>query len=280
MVARGKVRPLRKLRPDVPPDLERAINRAMARRREDRFATAADMRDALDARPGPEVDPAVRPEVRVPVVRRGGLWASVGRWLQRAAAAACAVLVIAGGIGGMSVGVALEPPPFEEQPGLPSVELRPELALETARQVAELPQAARPALRRAERARAVEPEVPAAPVEPVAIPLELMPPPTFQLSFPFVLSVVHDHRLGNCHGTLEVWTDRITYDSDDRDNDDRQWSLADLESYAVDGDDLTLVADERDGNSLGLRAKRYRFRLTGGLPEELAEHLRGVLVRR
>ena len=45
--AAGQVPPLRTIRPEVPVSVERAVLRALQRRAEDRFATAAAFREAL-----------------------------------------------------------------------------------------------------------------------------------------------------------------------------------------------------------------------------------------
>ena len=46
--ALGKVRPLAERRPDVPPDLEKVVAKALATRADDRFAGATELRSALD----------------------------------------------------------------------------------------------------------------------------------------------------------------------------------------------------------------------------------------
>jgi eukaryotic-like serine/threonine-protein kinase len=43
----GTIRPLKELRRDVPPGIEKAISKALARERDERFATAAEFREAL-----------------------------------------------------------------------------------------------------------------------------------------------------------------------------------------------------------------------------------------
>jgi serine/threonine protein kinase len=99
-VRQARVLPLRHFAPDVPPELERVILRAMCPRREERYRSAADLAAALEAlRPGAEAPP---PPVPSPSRAAEGepraapaLPRPKGRWWLRLGIASAVVAVLA-----------------------------------------------------------------------------------------------------------------------------------------------------------------------------------------
>ena len=80
---------------------------------------------------------------------------------------------------------------------------------------------------------------------------------------PISILASHDHRIGNCKGTLTLAESGIRFESDDH-----EWDWSFLEMRILDRDDpAELYIETHEKDILNLGAKRFRFKLAIPLKE-------------
>lgn len=313
-VASAKPRPPRELRPDVPEELEAVVLRAMSREREQRFASAAEMRDALvrilasatqslgiaiattsavssvpdETPPSPVAEvgltPATDPAPRGARPRTPSLRAGL-----RVMAGAATVLVL-GGVAAtrwsrpVATVAALAPEAASPSPSAlmtPGVTTDP-VPVATPELVPSTPPPATPASSPLETPRPKSRPVAQRPLtdprgtprggpSPSPAPAAVVAPPPAS-PFPYHFVAVHGHSLGKkCRGHLRMDLERLVFDSETDDGDDRDWAYSDIKSASFAKGELSLVVNER--GKLG-RDRRFNLKIEGGvIPAEALSHL-------
>jgi hypothetical protein len=101
-------------------------------------------------------------------------------------------------------------------------------------------------------------------------PLVTSIPPTTEGAPRFELPVKHLHNLGGCAGVVNIYADRVTFQSADEPEHTRFWRYADIETFShSERFRLELTVSEAGfGGSKG-----YNFQLKGNLPPEAYDYL-------